>query len=282
MLVGAGLEAKLAAGVADTLGPDAARRLRDDPWALLSLQRRLARGRRPAGHRRPQRRRPAGQPPRPGDRRPHPADGDPRRAHRAARRPGRRRPAAPRASATRRRRSSPPSSPATCWSTSRPSRRIRTPSRIRRCGRCRSPATAWPRSWWPRRSPGWPPPAERIADPASVRTVAKGLDKAQQAAGRPGAGRRRQPADRRPGHRQEPHGGRRRQAAAGQGHRHRAGRAHRPGGQAARGAHRPPRVDGAPAARRPGHDRRVRPQRGVAAGRRRRSSSTRPRCSTSS
>jgi exodeoxyribonuclease V alpha subunit len=37
LLVGAGLSAKLAAGVADTLGPDAARRLRDDPWALLSL-----------------------------------------------------------------------------------------------------------------------------------------------------------------------------------------------------------------------------------------------------
>jgi exodeoxyribonuclease V alpha subunit len=37
LLVGAGLEAKLAAGVADTLGPDAARRLRDDPWALLGL-----------------------------------------------------------------------------------------------------------------------------------------------------------------------------------------------------------------------------------------------------
>jgi exodeoxyribonuclease V alpha subunit len=37
MLVRAGLPAKLAAGVADTLGPDAARRLRDDPWALLSL-----------------------------------------------------------------------------------------------------------------------------------------------------------------------------------------------------------------------------------------------------
>jgi exodeoxyribonuclease V alpha subunit len=37
MLVGAGLQAKLAAGVADTLGPDAARRLRDDPWALLGL-----------------------------------------------------------------------------------------------------------------------------------------------------------------------------------------------------------------------------------------------------
>ncbi len=37
MLVGAGLQAKLAAGVADALGPDAARRLRDDPWALLSL-----------------------------------------------------------------------------------------------------------------------------------------------------------------------------------------------------------------------------------------------------
>jgi exodeoxyribonuclease V alpha subunit len=37
LLVAAGLEAKLAAGVADTLGPDAARRLKDDPWALLSL-----------------------------------------------------------------------------------------------------------------------------------------------------------------------------------------------------------------------------------------------------
>jgi exodeoxyribonuclease V alpha subunit len=37
ILVGAGLEAKLAAGVADALGPDAARRLRDDPWALLAL-----------------------------------------------------------------------------------------------------------------------------------------------------------------------------------------------------------------------------------------------------
>jgi exodeoxyribonuclease V alpha subunit len=31
LLVGAGLQAKLATGVADTLGPDAARRLRDDP-----------------------------------------------------------------------------------------------------------------------------------------------------------------------------------------------------------------------------------------------------------
>ncbi|WP_346623683.1 AAA family ATPase [Blastococcus montanus] len=37
MLVAAGLPAKLAAGVADGLGPDAARRLRDDPWALLAL-----------------------------------------------------------------------------------------------------------------------------------------------------------------------------------------------------------------------------------------------------
>jgi exodeoxyribonuclease V alpha subunit len=37
LLVGAGLSAKLASGVADALGPDAARRLRDDPWALLSL-----------------------------------------------------------------------------------------------------------------------------------------------------------------------------------------------------------------------------------------------------
>ncbi|MCA0145501.1 AAA family ATPase [Blastococcus sp. LR1] len=37
LLVAAGLPAKLAAGVADGLGPDAARRLRDDPWALLGL-----------------------------------------------------------------------------------------------------------------------------------------------------------------------------------------------------------------------------------------------------
>jgi exodeoxyribonuclease V alpha subunit len=37
LLVGAGLEARLAAGVADTLGPDAARLLRDDPWQLLGL-----------------------------------------------------------------------------------------------------------------------------------------------------------------------------------------------------------------------------------------------------
>lgn len=37
LLVGAGLAAKLAAGVTDALGPDAPRRLRDDPWALLGL-----------------------------------------------------------------------------------------------------------------------------------------------------------------------------------------------------------------------------------------------------
>jgi exodeoxyribonuclease V alpha subunit len=37
LLIGAGLNARLAAGVADGLGPDAARRLRDDPWALLGL-----------------------------------------------------------------------------------------------------------------------------------------------------------------------------------------------------------------------------------------------------
>jgi exodeoxyribonuclease V alpha subunit len=37
LLVGAGLEAKLAAGAADALGADAARRLRDDPWSLLGL-----------------------------------------------------------------------------------------------------------------------------------------------------------------------------------------------------------------------------------------------------
>jgi exodeoxyribonuclease V alpha subunit len=37
LLVGAGLQARLAAGVADALGADAARRLRDDPWALLGL-----------------------------------------------------------------------------------------------------------------------------------------------------------------------------------------------------------------------------------------------------
>ena len=37
VLVGAGLSARLAVNAADALGPDAARRLRDDPWALLSL-----------------------------------------------------------------------------------------------------------------------------------------------------------------------------------------------------------------------------------------------------
>ncbi|HEX2075273.1 MAG TPA: AAA family ATPase, partial [Geodermatophilus sp.] len=37
LLVGAGLDAKLAASAADALGADAARRLRDDPWALLGL-----------------------------------------------------------------------------------------------------------------------------------------------------------------------------------------------------------------------------------------------------
>jgi exodeoxyribonuclease V alpha subunit len=37
LLVGAGLNARLAVGAADALGPDAARRLRDDPWALLGL-----------------------------------------------------------------------------------------------------------------------------------------------------------------------------------------------------------------------------------------------------
>ena len=49
--------------------------------------------------------------------------------------------------------------------------------------------------------------AERIADPASVRSVAKGWKGAGRG-GRAGAGRRGQPAHRRPGHRQEPHGGR--------------------------------------------------------------------------
>ncbi|MBM7804231.1 exodeoxyribonuclease V alpha subunit [Geodermatophilus bullaregiensis] len=37
LLVRAGLEAKLASSAADALGDDAARRLRDDPWALLAL-----------------------------------------------------------------------------------------------------------------------------------------------------------------------------------------------------------------------------------------------------
>ena len=37
LLVGAGLNARLAVNSADALGPDAARRLRDDPWALLGL-----------------------------------------------------------------------------------------------------------------------------------------------------------------------------------------------------------------------------------------------------
>ena len=112
--------------------------------------------------------------------------------------------------------------------------------------------------------------AERIADPASVRSVAKGLDKAQAEAvaqvlgagvslltGGPGTGKSRTVAADR-------------QAAAGQGHRHRAGRAHRPGGQAAGGAHRPPGGHRAPAARGAGHLGRVLAQRGVAARRRRR------------
>ncbi len=37
LLAGAGVPAKLAASATDALGPDAARRLRDDPWMLLSL-----------------------------------------------------------------------------------------------------------------------------------------------------------------------------------------------------------------------------------------------------
>ncbi|KQS65804.1 AAA family ATPase [Modestobacter sp. Leaf380] len=37
LLVAAGIAAKLATNAADALGPDAARRLRDDPWRLLSL-----------------------------------------------------------------------------------------------------------------------------------------------------------------------------------------------------------------------------------------------------
>src|SRR3954462_5255004 len=37
LLVGAGLNARLAVNAADALGPDAARRLRDDPWSLLGL-----------------------------------------------------------------------------------------------------------------------------------------------------------------------------------------------------------------------------------------------------
>jgi len=37
LLVGAGLNARLAVNSTDALGPDAARRLRDDPWALLGL-----------------------------------------------------------------------------------------------------------------------------------------------------------------------------------------------------------------------------------------------------
>jgi exodeoxyribonuclease V alpha subunit len=37
LLVKAGLEARLASSAADSLGDDAARRLRDDPWALLGL-----------------------------------------------------------------------------------------------------------------------------------------------------------------------------------------------------------------------------------------------------
>ena len=176
LLVGAGLAAKLAAGVADTLGPDAARRLRDDPWALL-VARRHAR-RRPAGDRRPQGRRPAGHPARPGDRRPHAADGDPRRAHRAARRP-RRGGAAGRGH-------------------QRPGGRRRGRGRVgrragaraagaggsgRRAGSGAAHAVAGPlrdgRGAGREAIARLTATAERIADPASVRSVAKGLDKAQ-------------------------------------------------------------------------------------------------------
>ena len=173
-----------------------------------------------------------------------PADGDPRRAHRAAGRPGRRR------AAGRGHR--------------RPGGRGRGRRRVRRRAGARAAAG---RTRTPERL-AEPDPAlrtlslarygmaeeavaegvarlaataERIADPASVRSVAKGLDKAQQAAvaqvlgagvslltGGPGTGKSRTVAARR-------------QAAAGQGHRGRAGRPDRPGGQAAGGAHRPPR-----------------------------------------
>ncbi len=66
LLVGAGLEAKLAAGVTDTLGPDAARRLKDDPWALLSLTGVTLGDADRLAIARPLRRRPAGQPARAG------------------------------------------------------------------------------------------------------------------------------------------------------------------------------------------------------------------------
>ena len=83
--------------------------------------------------------------------------------------------------------------------------------------------------------------AERIADPASVRSVAKGLDEAQQAGRGPGAAA--------PGVSLltgGPGTGKSRTVAAlvkllrAKGTDGRAGRADRPGGQAAGGAHRPP------------------------------------------
>ena len=52
--------------------------------------------------------------------------------------------------------------------------RATRPSPTRRCGRCRWPATGWPRRRWPRTWPRLAATAERIADPASVRSVAKG------------------------------------------------------------------------------------------------------------
>src|SRR3954465_4876929 len=103
LLVGAGLNARLAAGVADALGPDAARRLRDDPWALLGLSgvtladadrlaitvlAAAARQATPRARGAPPRPRRGGRAPRAGDRRAPPAPRPPRRAPRAAGRPG--------------------------------------------------------------------------------------------------------------------------------------------------------------------------------------------------
>ena len=219
--------------------PPAARR----PVGAARADRGHARRRRPAGDRRAVRRRPAGHPPRPGDRRAHAADGDPRRAHGAPGRPRGRRAAGrghrrPRGGVVAAVESGdvlehePPEPDGDDPDDPEPDPALRTLSLARYGMAEEAVAEGVARL---------AASAERIADPASVRSVAKGLDKAQQAAVAQVLGAGRQPAHRRPGHRQEPHRRRRRAAAAGQGHRHRAGRADRPGGEAAGGAHRPPR-----------------------------------------
>ena len=206
MLVGAGLEAKLAAGVADTLGPDAARRLTRRPVGAARADR-ASRCATPTGW---------------------PSPCCPASTGRTARR-GRAIVGLTLRTATRDGHTVLPADlvvaalhaegvadPAAAVVAAvesgdvlehePPEPEDPEPSPTRRCGRSRWPATAWPRRWSPRRSPGWPPPPSGSPTPRRCARVAKGLDKAQTGGRRPGAGRRRQPAHRRPGHRQEPHG----------------------------------------------------------------------------